>query len=77
MSASGRRPLLHLGQGLNAFGAQIFTNVLAVLKNAHALDVGLELAPRCPQRVAAVVAKLRRLAAELALRHDYVTSTVL
>lgn len=62
--------LSQLTQRFDALRAKRFTNPLAFLKNANALDVRFELAASGPQRVTAAIAKHGNLAAIFTLSHD-------
>src|SRR5574341_1511844 len=59
-----------LGERLDALGTKHLANDDPVLLDLHALEIGLELAPGCPHRMAAAVAEHGPLPAIFAFRHD-------
>lgn len=61
--------LLGFGKCLNALGAQILANALPVFINPNTLNIGFELTTGRLQRMAAVIAEHRLLAARITFGH--------
>ncbi len=68
--------LVELGERLDALGTQHLAHVHAILLDAHALEVWLELAPGGSHRMAAAVAEHGAFAAHFASSHKVASKKV-